>query len=176
MRFLALIFCFLAFSTGNADDLTVATVDLQTLFKEYPGTSQAQQKYNDFAQVKKQDLADSEEDLNDLQKELSEPKSPLTRKERRRKVEELNEETRDYQDEKNRIERELEERNLEMTRLLMGRIKDVVAGIAKKDGVDLILDSNDAVFAKHERDLTDEVLRAFAELKPDQTELDMDGP
>ncbi len=176
MRFLIFVFCLLAFSTGNANDLKVATVDMQTLFKEYPGTAQAQKKYDDFAQEKKQDLADSEEALNYLQKELSEPKSPLSRKERGRKVEELNNETRDYQDEKNHVESELEERNREMTKLLMGRIKDVVAGVAKKEGVDLVLDSNDTVFTKNGRDLTDEILRAFAELKPDQTELDMDDP
>ena len=91
-------------------------------------------------------------------------------------MEELNKATQDYQDEKNHVESELEERNLEMTKQLMGRIEDVVAGIAKKEGIDLVLDSNDSVFAKNGRDLTDEVLRAFAELKPDQTQLDMDDP
>lgn len=176
MRFLIPLFFFWAASAAGARDFTVATVDMRTLFKEYPGTFRAQQKFDDMAQEKKQDLADSEEALSDLQKELSAPKNTFSSKERRRKEKEFEEETQDYENEKNRIQAELDERNQEMTRLLMGRIRDVVSGIAKKEGVDLVLDSNDAVVVKGRMDLTDEVLRSFAGMKPDQTDLNSDGP
>ena len=172
MRFLILICLFSAVSTAMAKDFTVATVDMQVLFKQYPGTYPAQKKLDDLTLEKKQDLADSEETLGDLQKELNAPKGALSRKERKRKEEEFEEEAEDYQNEKNRIENELEERNQEMTRLLMGRIRDMVAGIAKKEGVDLVLDSNDAVANPYSLDLTGEVLRAFAQLKPETADSD----
>ncbi len=161
---------------GYGKDLRVATVDLQTLFKEYPGTLQAQKKFDEMAQEKKQDLADSEESLMDLQKELNNTKKAMSKKERSRKEKEFEEETQDYQNEKNTIQTELDDRNQEMTRLLMGQIKEVVAGIAQKEGVDLVLDTNDAVATKYQMDLTGEVLRSFVELKPDQTDLDSDTP
>src|SRR5580693_5025530 len=108
MRFLTSIFCFLAVSAAAAENLKVATVDMKTLFKEYPGTLQAQEKFNTQAQEKKQDLADTQEDLADLQSELNDPKSSLSKKEREKKEKELEEESQDYQNQEKHIQVELD--------------------------------------------------------------------
>ncbi len=172
MNFLACMICLWAVSAAVAKDLKVATVDMRTLVKEYPGTYQARKKFDEMAEEKRQDLADSEGILSELQKELDHPPKPLSKKERKRKEKELEAQTQDYLEESRLTQDELDKRNQEMTRLLTGQIKDVIAGIAQKEGVDLVLDSNDAVLGNRGRDLTDEALRAFAGLKPDQTDLD----
>ncbi len=176
MRFLILVCSFLVCSTVTAKNFTVATVDMKTLFKEYPGTYPAQKKFDDLSREKKQDLDELADALSHLQTELSQPKSTFSKKERSRKEKEFAQETKDYQNEMNHVQVELDDRNQEMTQMLMSRIKDVVADIAQKKGVDLVLDSNDAVAGKYSLDLTGEVLRAFSQLKPNADDLDSDTP
>jgi outer membrane protein len=172
MRFGFLICCFLAVSAVTAGNLKVATVDMKTLFKEYPGTLQAQKNFETQAREKKEDLADSQQDLADLQDELNDPKSPLSRKEREQKEKEFADASQNYQNEANHIQVELDDQDKEMTRMLMGQIKDIVAQVAKKEDVDLVLDSDDAVNIKNGLDLTEEILRAFANLTPEPTDAD----
>jgi outer membrane protein len=170
MRFGVLICCFSAASAATAGNLKVATVDMKTLFKEYPGTLQAQKNFETQAREKKEDLADSQQDLADLRDELNDPKSSLSRKEREQKEKEFADESQNYQNEANHIQVELDDQDKEMTRMLMGQIKDIVAQVAKKEDVDLVLDSDDAVNIKNGLDLTEEVLRAFTNLTPEPTD------
>lgn len=157
----------LTVSTATARNLKVATVDTQVLFKQYPGTTKAQEEFDDFAREKKQDLADSEEILKELQEELKDPKSALSPKERRLKEDEFARETKDYQDQKNMIQAELDLRNQEMTKGIMEKIKVIVTKLAKQKGFDLVLDSNEAFYSSLSEDLTPDVLRAFSKLKMD---------
>jgi outer membrane protein len=170
MRFGVLICCFLAVSAAIAGNLKMAMVDMKTLFKEYPGTLQAQKNFEARAREKKEDLADSQQDLADLQDELNDPKSSLSRKERERKEKEFAEKSQNYQNEAKHIQLELDDQDNEMTLMLMGQIKDIVAQVAKKEDLDLVLDSDDAVDVKNGLDLTGEVLRTFANLTPEPTD------
>jgi Skp family chaperone for outer membrane proteins len=81
MRFLTLICFFLVASTVMAREFTVGTVDLQQLFKDYPGTKTAQKKFNEMADKKKQDLTDAAEEIRDLEKELKDSSSVLSKSE-----------------------------------------------------------------------------------------------
>ncbi|HTC21796.1 MAG TPA: OmpH family outer membrane protein [bacterium] len=172
MRFWVLICWLLAASAVAAGNLRVATVDMKTLFKEYPGTPEAQKKFEAQAREKKEDLEDSQQDLADLQDELNDPKSPMSRKERERKESEFAKESQDYQNEEKHIQLELDDQEKEMTRMLMDQIKHIVAQVAKNEDIDLILDSDDAVHIKDGTNLTEEILRAFANLTPEPTDAD----
>ncbi len=176
MRFLILLCFFLAASAATAKDFVVGVVDMQELYKQYPGTTKAQKKFDELAQEKRQDLADLESALRDLQGVLSDPKGALSSRERKQKEKEFEEANQNYQEEKNRIQNELQERNQEMMEKLTVRIKDVIIGIAKKYQIALVLNKNDVVGVKNGVDLTTEVLRTFAELKPEATDLDSSTP
>ncbi len=172
MRFLILIFSFLTFSAAAAKTFIVGVVDMQALYKEYPGTVRAQKKFDEFARERKRDLADSAEALQELQIELSSPKSVLSAQERKNKEKEFEEATQNYQNEENRFRNELAERNQEMMKKLTTRIKEIIVEMAKKYEIDLVMDRNDLVGVKVGMDMTTVVLRAFAELKPEETDLD----
>ena len=86
MRFFTLICCFFVASVVMARDFTVGIVDLQQLFKEYPGTKKAQKKFNAMADKKKQDLTDAAEELRDLEKQLKDSGSVLSKKENETKT------------------------------------------------------------------------------------------
>jgi Skp family chaperone for outer membrane proteins len=114
--------------------------------------------------------------LRELQKELNGPKGSLSPKARRLKEKEFAKETQDFQDAKNHAQDELEARNREMTRMLMEQIKEIVAETAKKEGMDLVLDSNGSVATQSGTDLTGEVLRAFSKLEKESADTDPSSP
>jgi outer membrane protein len=161
MRFLTLLCCFFAASTVMAREFTVGTVDLQQLFKEYPGTKTAQKKFNAMADKKKQDLTDSAEEIRDLEKELKDSSSVLSKSEMKEKQEEYATKAKAFQDQENQIQNDLAGKEQEMTQALLGEIKVIVAKVAQDKGVDLVLDSDKTVYAKDATDLTPDVLKNY---------------
>ena len=94
MRYFTLLFCFLMASSAMAGGFTTATVDMQRLFKFYPGTTSAQKKFDKLTQQKKQELIDSQKTIKDLQDQLSGDK--LSAKQKKAKQEELQQQMQDY--------------------------------------------------------------------------------
>ena len=161
MRFLTLLCCFLVASTVMAREFTVGTVDLQQLFKAYPGTKVAQKKFNEMAEKKKQDLTDAAGELQDLEKELKDSGSIFTKKELKDKQNELMTKEKAFQDQQNQIQNDLAAQEQEMTQALLGEIKVIVAKVAQNKGIDLVLDSDKTVYAKDSTDLTPDVLKNY---------------
>jgi outer membrane protein len=170
MRYLILLFCLMVSSSVMAGDFTIATVDMQKLFKGYPGTPIAQKKFDAYTDKQKAELADSEKILEKLQKELQ--GTTLSDSEKQDKLKAFQDETQNFQDEKTRITNDLTEKEQEMTQTIVAKIKDIVSTIAQKDKVDLVLDANDTVDAKTAVDLTDEVLAAFKNVTVDSDDSD----
>ncbi len=161
MRFFTLICCFLVASVAMAKDFKVATVDLQQLFKEYPGTKKAQKKFNAMADEKKQKLTDEADEIRDIEKSLKDSGSVLSKKEMKAKQEEYATKAKAFQDEESQVQNDLAAKEQEMTKTLLEEIKGIVAKIAKNDGVDMVLDAEKTVYAKDAVDLTDEVLKSY---------------
>jgi outer membrane protein len=161
MRFFTLLCCFLVASVAVAKDFKVGTVDLQQLFKEYPGTKKAQKKFNAMADKKKQDLTDAAEEIRDLEKELKNSGSVLSKSEMKKKQEAYTTKARAFQDQENQVQSDLAAKEQEMTQALLGEIKIIVAKVAKNDGIDLVLDADKTVYAKDATDLTSDVLKSY---------------
>lgn len=171
MRYLLLLLCFLSASTVMAKDFATATVDMQSLFKKYPGTLPEQNKFDALTKSRKKDLVDSEKVLEKLKEKLTGPDAAtMTTKEKEDKGKEYDDERQNLQDLQSHIQNELAQKEQEMTRVIVGKIKDIVATIAKKDGVDLVLDSRDTLTVKGDMDLTNEVLAAFKNVSADASD------
>jgi outer membrane protein len=167
MRWLAFLCCFLTASSATASNFKIATVDMGKLFKEYPGTRQAEKELAAFSKKKQRELADSQEILADFQKVLNGSKGKLSRKEKALTEKEFEAQTRKFEDEKNNMQDELAERDSAMTRILLDQIRDLVATVARKEGVDLVLDTNNVAGVNKIPDLTAEVLKAFPRMDSD---------
>jgi outer membrane protein len=174
MRFFTLLCCFLAASTVMAKEFTIGVVDLQRLFKEYPGTAVAQKKFNTYADSKKQDLADAQKVLKDLQTQLS--SGTLSEKAKKDKQDQFQQQYQDFQDQKDHAQTEIANREQEMTQTLLSQIKDIVAKVANSENVDLVLDSNNIVDVKTSVDLTADVLKKFSAIKTSTTDSDSTKP
>ncbi len=160
MRKTALVLSLLMLGTVSAKDLKVATVDLQKLFKEYPGTAAAEKKFKTMAMRKERDLRDSADELTDLKKELSKSGSVLSAKQKRQKEDELESKEKALEMQDAQIRNELATKNNEMTQSILDEIKGIVAKLAKDKGVDLVLDSEKTVYVNGGEDLTSEIMKS----------------
>lgn len=172
MKKIALFLSLLVAGMVSAKDFKVATVDLQKLFKEYPGTEAAEKRFKKIYKKKDQDLQDSAEELRELKKELDDSNSVLSAKQKRQKQGELEKKAKDLEMENAQFQNELAVKNNEMTQNILGEIKDIVAKIAKDKGVDLVLDAEKTVYANGGEDLTAEVLKSkeFKSSEPDSSD------
>lgn len=148
-------------STVSAKDLKIATVDMQKLFNSYPGTQMAKDKLKKFEKKKYDDLQDSAQELKDIENDLVSSKSLLSDKQRTKKEQDYKEKKALFDQEQARAQKELMDKENEMTQNIIGEIKDIVAGIAKDKGFDLVLDLDKTVYAKDAVDLTDTALKKF---------------
>src|SRR5579872_98813 len=160
MRFITMLCCFLVASTMSAKDMKVGTVDLQKLFKDYPGTKIATKKFGEMAQRKKRDLQDAADELKDLGSELESSNSVLSTKQKRQKQQEFETKKDAFTQQQALIQNELETKQAEMTQSILEEIKVIVAGLAKDKGVDLVLNSENTVYVNGGVDLTEDVLKS----------------
>lgn len=170
MRFFTLLCCFLIASAASAKDFRVATVDLQKLFKEYPGYDTAQKKFKDMAEKKQKDLQESAQDLQELQNELKSSSSVYSAKQKKQKETELKQKAHDLDTAENEARTYLASKESEMTQTLLDEIKVIVANVAKDMGVDLVLDSEKTVYVNGGTDLTDNVLKSFKKVDADSSD------
>jgi len=168
MRFISLFLAaFLAAGLALAGDMKIATVDLQKLFKDYPGTQKAEDKLKDIEKKKVKELTPMEEDLKDLQNELQNNSSVLSAKEKKQKKELFGLKMDEYTKAKSQIAAELQTKESDMTQSVLGEIKGIIADVAKDKGFDLVLDSEKTAYVKGGIDLTDEVEKKFTTDKAD---------
>ena len=160
MRFITFLCCFLVVSMASARDFKVAVVDMQKLFNNYPGTDKAKKKLGDLEEKKKEDLADSEQELKDLQKDLSDT-SLLSEKQKLKKGKLYGDKLQAYKQATEEVQKELMAAESEMTQTIVDQINKIVGIVAQGQGVDLVLDSSKTVFVKDSTDLTKEVLDQF---------------
>ena len=80
MRFISLFLAaFLVAGLALAGDIKIATVDLQKLFKDYPGTQKAEDQLKEIEKKKIKELTPMEDELKDLQNELQNNSSVLSK-------------------------------------------------------------------------------------------------
>ncbi len=162
MRFLSLFLAaFLAAGLALAGDIKIATVDLQKLFKDYPGTQKAEDKLKDIEKKKIKELAPMEDELKDLQNELQNNSSVLSKKEKQEKKELFGLKMDEYTKAKSQVQLDLQTKESDMTQTVLGEIKGIIAGVAKDKGFDLVLDSEKTAYVKGGTDITDEVEKQF---------------
>jgi len=150
-----------------AKDLSVATVDLQKLFKAYPETQKAEARLDALAEKKKKDLMESTQELQDLKKELESSSSLLAAKTKERKEKEFKEKAQKLDLLHQQIQGELQAKNTEMVAQILKEIKELAAAEAKQRGIDLVLDSEKTVYVNGGLDLTADLLKKFEKMAAD---------
>jgi outer membrane protein len=158
MRFISLFLAaFLVAGLALAGDIKIATVDLQKLFKDYPGTQKAEDQLKEIEKKKIKELTPMEDELKDLQNELQNNSSVLSKKDKQEKKELFGVKMDEYTKAKSQVASDLQTKENDMTQGVLVEIKGIIAGVAKDKGFDLVLDSEKTAYVKGGTDLTDEI-------------------
>jgi outer membrane protein len=165
MRSIALFVSFFFASSVFAHEFRTAVVDMVKVFNEYPGTLTAKEKLAKWEKGKLDDLNDSQQELSDLNKELTDTAHPLSAKLKAKKQRELDEKYPDYKKRESQVKNEIMDKENAMTQTLVDEIKPVVAAVAKDKDIDLVLDSSKVIYNASQVDLTKDVLDRFSKMK-----------
>jgi len=159
----------------QAKDMKIGTVDLQKLFKDYPGTKKAQKKFEDVAAQKQKDLKDSEDEIADMDQDLKKSDAVMSSKQKKKKQEQLKQKYQEYLQTKAKMENDMRTQESQMTADIVAEIKEIVAKIAQAQGMDLVLDAEKTVYVKDGTDLTDKVLKSFKSVSSDSKDESSDN-
>ncbi len=170
MRILTLLCCLLVASTAMAKETKVATAAGQKLFQAYPGVQKAEKKIEAMAQEKNQELKGDADELKALQKELNDKDV----KDKSKKERTFQKKAKAFQAKKNKIQNELDAQKREMLSKASAEIRALITKVAQSAGVDLVLDSDKALYEKAGIDLTDEVLKLYPKDNKDSKDSDTD--
>ena len=133
-------------------DLKMAAIDMQSAFKNYNKTKQAEVKINDVKNAAKKEYDDRAEaykkaldEINNLNKQLESPalstdKKTQTAKERDDKVANIKSMEREINDSRQTRERQLQEQLMRMREGIVKKITDVVMNAVKTNNIGVVLD------------------------------------
>jgi outer membrane protein len=147
----------------HAQMLRIGYVDSQRIFQQYADAVDAQSRFQREIAAWKTEADDRHKQLDVLRNELKDQESILSEAKRLEKESALQKAVSDY----DRFVQDfwgpgakVERLNDEMTREVIGKIRDAVELVANREGYDLILDAADGnvIFGVKTLDLTDRVL------------------
>ena len=148
---------------ARAQTIRIAYIDSQRIFEQYADAVQAQARFEREIQAWKTEADDRHKQLDGLRNELKDQQAILSDAKRLEKESAVQKAVSDY----DRFVQDfwgpngrVEHLNDEMTREVVGKIRDEVELLANREGYDLILDAADGnvIFGVKTLDLTQRVL------------------
>lgn len=170
MRLITFLCCFLIASVAVAKDFKIATVDVSKIVKQYPGYIKAQKQLSAVKDKKQSELIAEKKDLDDLAMEIERTKSVIPKKELKEKEYLYNKKHDDLVEHQNQAENDLATEQTQMLTKIVDEVKAIVNKTAQEKGVDLVLDSQSALYAKDAIDLTDDILKQYKGLDADSVD------
>lgn len=151
-------------------ELKIGFINSESIFQEFDGTKEAQDKFNKEVAKWEQDASNKQKDIKDL-KEQIDKQSLLLSGERKKALEDSLENKmalyQKYLQEKFGQKGEALTKNEELTKPIIEKINKIIEKIAKEENYDYIFDARagGVVFAKKAYDLSERVLGLLSKEK-----------
>lgn len=141
----------------------VGKVDVQKVLLTVNQGVSVNDQLRKFFDEKQKILKDEEEKIKKLQEDYSKKSSVLNDKEKEKKQREINEKIMAIQQKSAGYQKEIQEMEQKMKTPILEKVKTVVDEVSKSAEMDLVYEATTApiLFAKDEKDLTDEVVKAY---------------
>jgi outer membrane protein len=150
-------------AVAQADEVKIGYVDLQrAIFSSNPG-KEARKALDERTDRLKKDLEKKQEEVRGFQAELSKQSAVLSPDARAERERDLQRRVRELERLKQDSEDELNRRDAELSKRILGEVREVVRQVGGKGSYTLILERNAAgvLYAANGVDLTDEVIRTY---------------
>ena len=153
----------LAHAVPARADQKIGLVDLQRALNEVDEGKAAKARLKSEFDQKQKVLDEKQNEFQKLRADFEKQSGVLAEAARREREEDLNRRMMDLQSTFAQLQRELSERERDVTRGIFDKMSSIVRELAEKEGFTIVLERNDAgvVFAPPSIDLTNELVRAY---------------
>lgn len=162
---LAVLSALLIFPSALQAGCKVGIVNMPKLLAEYPEAKAAHSQLMKDAGQRQETVAALGAEIERLTKEYNAGKKTWTEKQRKEKAYVIGKKEEDYEKARNLASSEIEDLQTKAGRIVYDKLKAVIAEVAKESGVDLVLDADQALYARESTDLTEKVMRKFTKSK-----------
>jgi outer membrane protein len=161
----------LSFAAQVRADIKIGFIDSEKIFANYKGTSQAQTEFNNDVQKWQQDVDGRRRELEKMTSEYQSQSLILSDAKKREMEEDLQQKRSDLDAFVQEIwgtNGKIAQRNEQLTRPIVEKIREILSDLARTQGISLVLDATDGnvVYADRALDLTDEVLTRLNQMAP----------
>ena len=148
-----------------ADALKIGYVNTQRIFRDAPTAVKAAKKIEAEFSKRDQDLQRLSKQLQTLQESLEKNAVTMVESERRTKEKDLNEMSREFQRKQREFREDLNLRQNEENAAIIEKANKAIKQLAETEKFDLIL--QDVVWVSPKLDVTDKIIKALSEGKPE---------
>jgi len=154
---------FFAASSAFAEDIKIATVDMQKAIQTVEAGKKAKAQLEKDFNSKKKDLEAEENHIRKMFEEFKKQSLVMSDEARAKKQAELQERGLKFEELKQRSTLDLQQKEQELTRPLIVKLRTVISEMAKQKGYALILEKNEnnVLYSLDKDDLTDDVISTF---------------
>lgn len=152
---------------GLSNEMKIGTVDLQKALQSVEEGKKAKTALEKEIGTKRKDLQNQEAALRKAVEEFKKQSLVMNEEARTKKQAELQERAMKFDEARMRSEGELRQREQEMTKPIIDKLRSIIAETAKQKGYSIVLDRNDNIvhFSQEKDDLTQDVITAYNKQK-----------
>ena len=150
-----------------ADEIKIATVDMQKALQSSEAgkkaLSQLEKEFND----KKKQLQAEEASIKKMGEEFRKQSLVMSDEARGKKQGELQDRIMKFQQTTAKSQQDIQQRQMDLTQPLVGKLRTIIADIAKQKGYSMVLEKNEqtVLFSQEKDDLTTDVVTSFNKSK-----------
>lgn len=141
----------------------IGTIDMQKALESVSAGKTAKENLQKEFQKKNDEFKKEEAELKKAQDELIKQSKALSESALQKKQRDLQEKILKFQEKVTNSQMEIQKKEQELVAPIIGKIKNIVNDIAKKDGYTLVLEKNEnrVLFSLDQDDLTSKVVSAY---------------
>ena len=139
----------------------LGVIDTAKIMRESKAAKNAQAIFLKDLEAKRGILAAKEKEIRLLDEELKKPDAKLSSEERNSKNDKMAKEVKELNRLKSDLEEELKKKDVELTRKLIGEVREIVNTFSKKENYTLILEKSTVVASDNAIDITDKIIQLY---------------
>lgn len=153
-------------SAFAAEDTRIGVVDMHKALQTVEAGKKAKAQLEKEFNAKKKALQDEEAAIKKMVEEFKKQSLVMSDEARAKKQGELQERGMKFQELQARSQMELQQKEAELTQPILGKLRGLIADIAKQKGYTVVLEKNEntVLFSQEKDDFTNDVISAYNKL------------
>jgi outer membrane protein len=163
MRIFAIFALIFSLGSVSAAPFTIGKVDVQRILLTINEGKAVREKLKKVFEEKQQILKKDQEEIQKIEEELKKQSAVLSEKAKEKKEKDAQAKFMALQQKTMQFQKEISDLENQFKKPIMTKLQDVIADVSKTSNVDFTFESSTTpiVYAKNDKDLTDEVIKAY---------------